>query len=192
MNKNNFPIYLSLATIFGILIGTFFSGGSSGLSLSGNSKNEAKIKRLMDYIERDYVDEVNTENLLDDAITQMLGKLDPHSVYIPKENLQAVQESMQGNFVGIGVQFRLINDSITVIQPMKGGPSIKAGIKAGDRIIAANKDTLSGKKLTSNDVPRFLKGNPDTDVKLQIYRKTNDSLFTVDIKRGKINIKRNK
>jgi len=189
MNKNNFPIYLSLATIFGILIGTFFSGGSSGLSLSGNSKNEAKIKRLMDYIERDYVDEVNTENLLDDAITQMLGKLDPHSVYIPKENLQAVQESMQGNFVGIGVQFRLINDSITVIQPMKGGPSIKAGIKAGDRIIAANKDTLSGKKLTSNDVPRFLKGNPDTDVKLQIYRKTNDSLFTVDIKRGKINIK---
>lgn len=188
MNKNNIPIYLSLATIFGILIGTFFSGGSS-LSLNGGSQNEAKIKRLMDYIERDYVDDVNTDNLLDEAITQMLGKLDPHSVYIPKENLQAVQENMQGNFVGIGIQFRMINDSITVIQPMKGGPSIKAGIKAGDRIIAANKDTLSGKNFTSNDVPRFLKGQPNTDVKLQVYRKTNDSLFTVDIKRGKVNIK---
>jgi carboxyl-terminal processing protease len=189
MNKNNFPIYLSLATIFGILIGTLFSGSSNGLSLNGSSKNEAKIKRLMDYIERDYVDDVNTDNLLDEAITQMLGKLDPHSVYIPKENLQAVQENMQGNFVGIGVQFRMINDSITVIQPIKGGPSIKAGIKAGDRIIAANKDTLSGKNLTSNDVPRFLKGQPDTKIKLQVYRKTNDSLFTVNIKRGKVNIK---
>ena len=94
MNKNNFPIYLSLATVLGILIGTFFNGGSSGLSLTGSSKNEAKIKRLMDYIERDYVDDVNTDILLDDAITQMLGKLDPHSVYIPKENLQAVQEKL--------------------------------------------------------------------------------------------------
>ena len=103
--------------------------------------------------------------------------------------LQQVQENMQGNFVGIGVQFRMINDSITVIQPMKGGPSIKAGIKAGDRIIAAGNDTLSGKKLSSNDVPRFLKGEPDTNIKLQVYRKTNDSLFTVDIKRGKVNIK---
>ena len=189
MNKNNLPIYLSLATIVGILIGTFFSGGSSSLSLSGSSKNEAKIKRLMDYIERDYVDEVNTDDLLDNAITQMLGKLDPHSAYIPKENLQAVQERMQGNFVGIGVQFRMINDSITVIQPIKGGPSIQAGIKAGDRIIAANKDTLSGKNISSNDVPKYLKGKPDTDVRLQIYRKTNDSLFSVDIKRGDVNIK---
>lgn len=189
MNKNNLPIYLSLATIFGILIGTFFSGNSTGLSINSSSKNEAKIKRLMDYIDRDYVDDVNTDNLLDDAITQMLGKLDPHSVYIPKENLQAVQENMQGKFVGIGVQFRMINDSITVIQPMKGGPSIKAGIKAGDRIIAADKDTLSGKNLSSNDIPKYLKGKPNTNVLLQVYRKTNDSLFNVDIKRGDINIK---
>lgn len=189
MTKNNFPIYLSLATIFGIVVGSLFSGTTSNFSIGGNSKNEAKIKRLMDYIERDYVDDVNTDILLDEAITQMLGKLDPHSVYIPKENLQAVQENMQGNFVGIGVQFRMINDSITVIQPIKGGPSIRAGIKAGDRIIAANKDTLSGKMLSSNDVPRYLKGEADTEVSLQVYRKTNDSLFTVDITRGKVNIK---
>ena len=161
MNKNNFPIYLSLATVFGILIGTFFNGGGNGLSMSSNSKNETKIRRLMDYIDQNYVDTVNTTDLLDGAISQMVGKLDPHSVYIPKENLQDIQERLQGTFVGIGIQFRIINDSITVIQPIKGGPSIEAGIKAGDRIIAANKDTLSGKKLRTNDVPKYLKGKTD-------------------------------
>ena len=189
MNKNNFPIYLSFATIFGILIGTFFSGDSRGILLQRGSANEMKIRRLLDYIERDYVDNVNTDVLLDEAITQMLGKLDPHSVYIPKENLQAIQENMQGNFVGIGIQFRMIQDSITVIQPIEGGPSIKAGIKAGDRIISANQDTLSGKKLSSNDVPKFLKGKDNTELTLQVYRKTNDSLFNINIKRGKVNIK---
>jgi len=189
MNKNNFPIYLSLAVVFGILIGVFFNGGNNRLSMNSNSKNEAKIRRLMDYIDQNYVDSVNTDNLLDGAISQMVGKLDPHSVYIPKENLQAVQESMQGKFVGIGVQFRIINDSITVIQTIKGGPSIEAGIKAGDRIIAANKDTLSGKNLNNNDVPKYLKGQTDTDVNLQVYRKSNDSLFNINITRGDVNIK---
>ncbi|TVZ56489.1 carboxyl-terminal processing protease [Lutibacter sp. Hel_I_33_5] len=190
MNKKNLPIYLSIAVIFGILIGTVFNGNSSQLfSFSGKSSKEIKIKRLIDYIQKDYVDTINTDNLLDGAITQMLGKLDPHSVYIPKENLQAVTENMQGNFVGIGVQFRMVKDSITVIQTIKDGPSVKAGIKAGDRILIANKDTLFGKNYGSNKIPKYLKGKPDTKVSLQIYRKTNDSLFTVDITRNKVNIK---
>jgi carboxyl-terminal processing protease len=190
MNKNNTPIYLAIAVIFGILIGTFFSGNSSSFtSFSSSSKNELKIKKLMNYIQRDYVDTVNTDKLLDGAIAQMLGKLDPHSVYIPKENLQAVTESMQGNFVGIGVQFRMIKDSVTVIQPIKGGPSIKAGIKAGDRILMADKDTLFGKNIRSGNIPKFLKGKPATTVALQVYRKSIDSTFTVDITRGKVNIK---
>ena len=159
------------------------------LSFSKGSSQEIKLKKLINFIEKDYVDSVDTEHLLDGAITQMLGKLDPHSVYIPKENLQAVKESMQGNFVGIGVQFRVIRDSITVIQPIKGGPSIKVGIKAGDRILMANKDTLFGKKIHSNKVPAYLKGEPDTNVALQIYRKSNDSLFTANVTRGKVNIK---
>ena len=189
MNKNNLPIYLSLATIFGIVIGVLFSGSSNSLSLTGKTSNEAKIKRLIDYIQRDYVDDVNTDELLDGAITQMLGKLDPHSVYIPKENLQQVTENMQGNFVGIGVQFRMIKDTITVIQTIKGGPSIKAGIKAGDRILIADNDTLYGKRLLSGNVPKFLKGKPDTQVNLQVYRKSNDSLFSININRGKVKIK---
>jgi carboxyl-terminal processing protease len=187
MNKNNLPIYFSFTVIFGILIGSFFNGNTS--VFSSNAKNELKIKKLLNYIQRDYVDTVNTDKLLDGAITEMLRKLDPHSVYIPKENLQAITENMQGNFVGIGVQFRMIKDSITVIQPIKGGPSIKAGIKAGDRILMANKDTLFGKEISDDIVPKFLKGNPATKVALQIYRKSVDSLFTVTITRGKVNIK---
>ncbi len=191
MNKNYLPLYFAFAIVLGILIGSFFNGGASVGNLFANksSVNEVKLKRLIDYIQRDYVDSVDTDNLLDGAITQILGKLDPHSVYIPRENLQQVTENMQGNFVGIGVQFRMIKDSITVIQPIKGGPSIKAGIKAGDRILMANKDTLYGKELVSNGVPKFLKGEPNTNVDLQIYRKTNDSLFTVRLKRGKVAIK---
>ncbi len=189
-HKNYLPLYFAFAIVFGVLIGSFFNGGNASNSLfAKKSANEVKIKRLMDYIQKDYVDNVNTDELLDGAITQILGKLDPHSYYIPKENLQEITENMQGNFVGIGVQFRMIKDSITVIQPIKGGPSIKAGIKAGDRILMANKDTLYGKKYSSNSVPKYLKGAANTNVDLQVYRKTNDSLFTISLKRGKVAIK---
>ena len=190
MNKNNLPIYFSIAVVLGILIGVFFGKNSSNLfSFSSITSKEQKIKKLINFIEKDYVDAVDTDNLLDGAITQMLGKLDPHSVYIPKEDLQAVTENMQGNFVGIGVQFRMIKDSITVVQPIKGGPSIKAGILAGDRILMADNDTLYGKNYRSGAVPKYLKGKPNTKVALQVYRKSNDSLFIVDITRGKVNIK---
>jgi len=190
IHKNNLPIYLSFAVIFGLFLGFFINNGKANLfSLQQESSQEKKLKKLIHFIENEYVDTVNTKRILDGAITQILGKLDPHSVYIPKENLQAVQESMQGKFVGIGVQFRMIKDSITVIQPIKGGPSIKAGIKAGDRILMANNDTLYNKNLISGNVPKFLKGKPGTKVALQIYRKSKDSLFTVEVTRGNVTIK---
>jgi carboxyl-terminal processing protease len=190
MNKKNLPLFLAFAVVFGILIGMSFDGSSNNfLSSSKSASQEQKIKKLINFIENDYVDKVSTESLLDGAIKQMLGELDPHSVYIPKENLQAVKENMQGNFVGIGVQFRMIADSITVVQPIKDGPSIKAGIKAGDRILMANKDTLFGKNMMSGAIPKFLKGKPDTEVNLQVYRKSTDSLFNIAITRGKVNIK---
>ncbi|WP_369048146.1 S41 family peptidase [Tenacibaculum sp. UWU-22] len=190
MNKNNLPIYLALAVIFGILIGAFFSTGKNGnFLLSKKSDEELKMERLINYIEQDYVDHVDTDSLLNSAITNILGKLDPHSIYIPKENLQAVTENMQGDFVGIGVQFKIVKDSITVMRPIEDGPSIKAGIKAGDRILIANNDTLYGKNYQSSDIFKFLKGKPDTKITLEVYRKSNDSLFTIDIKRQHINIK---
>jgi len=113
MNKENLPLFLSIAVVFGILIGMSFGEDATNfLPISKSASQERKIKRLINFIENDYVDKVSTDNLLDGAITQMLGELDPHSVYIPKEKLQAVKENMQGKFVGIGVQFRMISDSI--------------------------------------------------------------------------------
>ncbi|WP_299626479.1 S41 family peptidase [uncultured Tenacibaculum sp.] len=187
MNKNYLPIFFAIATAFGILVGYFFSGNNARFNKV--SANEQKVKRLINFIQRDYVDKVDTDQLLDGAIAEMLSKLDPHSVYIPKENLQAITENMQGNFVGIGVQFRLINDSITVIHPMEGGPSIKKGILAGDRILMADEDTLYGKRLRNGQILKKLKGAPNSQVNLQVYRKSNDSLFNISIGRGKINIK---
>ena len=106
MNKKNLPIYLSIAVVLGILIGVFFGGSYNNIySLTKTSAQEQKIKKLINFIEQDYVDNINTDSLLDGAITEMLSKLDPHSVYIPKDELQEVTESMQGKFVGIGVQF---------------------------------------------------------------------------------------
>ena len=188
--NNKQPIYLAFATIFGIFLGSLMNNSpKSFLSISKNSSNEQKIKKLMNYIESDYVDSVNTDKLLDGAIAKMLEKLDPHSTYIPKENLQAITENMQGNFVGIGVQFRIIKDTITVLHTIKGGPSIPAGIKAGDRILLANNDTLYGKKIDNSYVLKTLKGKPNTPVKLQVYRKMNDSLFFTTVTRNKVNIK---
>ncbi|MFD0992766.1 S41 family peptidase [Tenacibaculum geojense] len=188
MKKINFPIYLSLAVVFGIVLGTLFNTNTN-MAMIQTSPKEQKIKRLINFIQQDYVDDVNTDELLDDAIAKILDKLDPHSVYIPRENLQAVTENMRGNFVGIGVQFRVINDSITVIQPIKGGPSIKVGIKSGDRILMADKDTLYGPDIKNSDIIKRLKGKPNTQINLKVYRKANDSLFNVIVTRGKVNIK---
>jgi carboxyl-terminal processing protease len=190
MNKNNLPIYFSIAVVIGILIGVFVGGNSNQLlSFSKTPSKELKIKKLINFIEQDYVDKIDTDSLLDGVITTILGELDPHSVYIPKEELKEVTENMQGSFIGIGVQFRMIKDSVTVVQTIKGGPSIKAGIKAGDRILMANKDTLFGKRLRSDNIPQYLKGKPKTKVSLQIYRKSNNSLFNVEVTRGNVNIK---
>jgi len=145
--------------------------------------------------------------LLDDAITTMLAKLDPHSVYIPKDELQRVTESMQGKFAGIGVSFIMHDDSVAVSGVIKGGPSEKAGIKAGDRIIIANSDTLFGKSLMkkagfteiergtiegnrkmSDAVMKTLKGEPDTKVNVKVYRRSTNQILNFPITRGDVSI----
>lgn len=189
MNKKNLPTYLGVAVATGILIGAFFASEKNNPVRFASSPKELKVKRLLNYIENEYVDAVDTDSLLDGAIESMLVKLDPHSVYISKEELQAVTENMQGNFVGIGVQFRMENDSIVVIKPIENGPSQKAGIKAGDRILKANEHILHNKKITTDEIMKRLKGKPNSEVTLQVYRKMNDSLFSTKINRKKINIK---
>ena len=204
--KVYFPLIVGIAIAAGIFIGSTFNFKNKSVLFSSNS-NEAKIKRLINYINYDYVDKVNTDSLLDDAITTMLAKLDPHSVYIPKDELQRVTESMQGKFAGIGVSFIVHEDSVAVSSVIKGGPSEKAGIKAGDRIIVANSDTLFGKSLIkkagiaeiergtiegnrkmSDAVMKALKGEPDTKVNVKVYRRATNQILNFPITRGDVAI----
>ncbi len=186
--KTQLPIYLGIAIAIGILIGSSFNFKNRAKSIFKSNSEEAKIKRLIDYIQYDYVDDVNTEHLLDGAIEQIVNKLDPHSVYFNKEEYASNNEQMQGNFHGIGVQFKINKDSVTVTKVLDGGPSKKAGMKAGDRILMANKDTVSGIKLTDEDVMGILKGEPDTKVKLLIYRRSEGKTIEINLKRGDVPI----
>jgi len=184
----NTILYIGIAIAIGILIGSMFDYPSNPSPLFTSNNQEKKIKRLINYIQYDYVDEVDTDSLLDGAINQMLLKLDPHSVYIPKSELQGIQENMNGNFKGIGIQFRMIRDSVTVLNIIKGGPSEKAGLLAGDRILLADADTIYGKRYTSDQIMGRLKGKDTNKVALTIYRKQNDSLLNFNFNRGNVNI----
>ncbi|HIP33232.1 MAG TPA: PDZ domain-containing protein, partial [Bacteroidia bacterium] len=157
-NKTYLPIFLSIATAVGIFIGSNLDYSNKTAMLFGSSPQEAKIKRLIDFIEYDYVEKINTDSLLDGTIKNIVEKLDPHSVYIPAKNHDEITEKMNGKFVGIGIQFRMLRDSLSVIKTIKNGPTEKAGIKAGDRILLANKDTLFGKQMNTDSIVSRLKG----------------------------------
>lgn len=187
--KIQLPIYLGIAIAAGIIIGSTFNFKNRANSIFKSNSEEAKIKRLIDYIQYDYVDDVNTEKLLDGAINQIVNKLDPHSHYFSKQDFARDNEQMQGNFHGIGVRFKRSNDSVVITKILDGGPSKKAGLKAGDRIIMANKDTLSGVKLADEDVMEVLKGDSGTRVDLMIYRRSEEKTFEIDLERGEIPIK---
>ncbi|MGV8945422.1 MAG: S41 family peptidase [Lutibacter sp.] len=205
--KAYLPLVIGIAIAVGIFIGSAFNFKNKSVLFSSNP-SEAKIKRLINYIQYDYVDKINTDSLLDDAITTMLAKLDPHSVYIPKNELQQVTESMQGKFAGIGVTFLIHEDSVAVSSVIKGGPSEKAGLLAGDRIIMANADILFGKNIlkkanvneneqgtiegnrkVSDAVMSALKGEPETIVNLVVYRRSAKKSLNFSIKRGDVSIK---
>jgi len=192
MSKNKIytPLFLSLAVAAGIFIGSMLDyPKKKSVMLFNRNPSEAKIKRLIDYIQYDYVDKVDTDSLLDGTIRNILGKLDPHSVYIPASEHDAITERMNGEFVGVGIQFRMYKDSLTVVSVVNGGPSHKAGIKAGDRILIANKDTLYNKNITTDYIYKTLKGEPKTKVNLIVYRKSEKKLLNFTIKRGSIPIK---
>ena len=189
-NKIYIPLFLALAVALGIFIGSTLNYPKKNtVMLFNKNPQEVKIKRLIDYIQYDYVDKIDTDSLLDGTIRQILGKLDPHSVYIPASDHDQITEQMNGEFVGIGVQFRMHKDSITVIKVIPNGPSDKAGLKAGDRILIAEKDTLYGKRINNDYILKTLKGKPNTKVKIKIYRKSEDQHLNFTIKRGNVPIK---
>lgn len=147
-----------------------------------------KFATLLNYIERMYVDSVDAEDLTEKAIVSLLEELDPHSVYLSKEELQEANEPLQGSFEGIGIQFQILHDSILVVNPIEGGPSEKLGIRSGDKIVEIEGKNVAGNGVTNNDVTTSLRGPKGTPVKIGIWRKGVKDILRYEIIRDKIPI----
>lgn len=140
-------------------------------------------------ISRLYVDSVNENKLVEDAIRGMLEKLDPHSSYTTAKETKAMNEPLQGSFEGVGIQFNMVQDTLLVIQPVTNGPSEKAGIMAGDRMISVNDTAIAGVKMAREEIMRRLRGPKGTKVKLTIVRRGINDRLTFTVVRDKIPVK---
>ncbi|MBT8206129.1 MAG: S41 family peptidase [Eudoraea sp.] len=183
------PTFLAAALAVGIFVGGKLHFNDSPEKLFTTNSKKDKLNRLIDYIDYEYVDDINTDSIVDVTVNNILDKLDPHSVYIPKSEMKKVAENMKGDFVGIGINFYMYRDTITVIRTVEDGPSQKKGIKPGDRILIADQDTLFNQNLPSEQIVNRLKGLEGSKVKLRVYRKLDDEFFTVTVRRDRIPIK---
>nr|WP_246535285.1 S41 family peptidase [Litoribacter alkaliphilus] len=145
-----------------------------------------KIQEIITYINRDYVDSVNTNELVEHGIEKMLEKLDPHSAYIPAKDAQLAKSQLDGEFDGIGIEFGVLRDTIYVVAPLTGGPSEKVGLQSGDQIIKVDGETVAGTGVTNRDVFDLLRGPKGSKVELTVKRKNNRDLLDYSITRDKI------
>ena len=164
------PTALAGCLALGLFLGNSFSPKSESKSLSTGGEKYQKIQDIINIIDRKYVDTVNGEDLFEQTIADMLHKLDPHSNYIPARDLQRINESIEGQFGGIGVRFFIIRDTICITNVVVGSPSEMVGLKAGDKIIQVDGKKVSGKKITNEKVMSLLKGKPETSVSLKVWR----------------------
>lgn len=188
-NKKYLPLVIGVAVAIGIFIGGKMNFADTSDRLFTSNSKKDKLNRLIDYIDYEYVDDVNTDSIVDVTVNGILNNLDPHSVYIPKEDMERVTDNMKGDFVGIGINFYTYKDTITVIRTIENGPSEKAGIKGGDRILFADGDTIYGKNLQNNEIVNKLKGPINSKVNLKVYRKGERNLLNFTIKRDHVAIK---
>ncbi|WP_430399803.1 S41 family peptidase [Flavobacterium sp.] len=186
VNKIYFPTIIAIAIAFGLLLGNRLNNSSE---LSGKNTYKNKLNKLIDFIEREYVDDINTDSIVDLTVNGILENLDPHSVYIAKNELESVSESMKGDFVGIGINFYMYKDSLAVIKPTLNGPSEKAGILAGDRILFAGKTQLFDKNISNDTLLAKLKGEENSKIELLVYRKSNNKKYKFTVTRGVVPIK---
>jgi carboxyl-terminal processing protease len=180
-NKKYFYFIGVLVLAVGIFIGMKIQTAVSNDKVNDSIRKYAEVLNL---VSQYYVDTVDSEKLTESAINGLLQDLDPHSVYISTEQLKRVNEDFQGSFDGIGVEFDIINDTLTVISPISGGPSEALGIIAGDKIVKI--DDKSAIKISREDVPKKLRGPKGTKVKLTIVRAGSPNLIDFDITRDKI------
>lgn len=181
------PIIVGLAIALGMFIGKKLDpvhAGAQSAALSAVNRNPGKVEEILRYIDARYVEDVDNGELSDDAIRTIMDELDPHSSYHSVEEVRSMSEGMRGNFDGIGIEFMLLKDTITVLRVMPDGPSLRAGIQAMDRIIAVEDTTVAGIGIASAQVVSKLKGPSGTDVEVTIFRDGQELDF--NIKRGSI------
>ncbi len=179
------PIIITLAIVTGIFIGRYYKGLQTENRFYIYPRVE-KIGSILNYIEKEYVDPVSKEELVEQAIPEILKHLDPHSQYIPASELQRVNEPLEGNFSGIGIQFNMLNDTLVVISTIANGPSEKVGVMPGDRIIIVDNDTVAGVSMPSDSIVNRLRGLKGTNVTVYIHRKDVDELIVFEITRDNI------
>ncbi len=175
--------YIIVALLLGLFIGLKLS---DVVSFSENKKQLKKIGDIMEFTENYYVDKVDVKKLTEDAIKGMFSGLDPHTVYISAKDQTAEEESFRGNFEGIGVEFQIVNDTITIVSPITNGPSEMVGIMSGDRIVKIDGKSSVGWK--NEDVIKKLRGSKGTNVDLTIFRPGSKSVTTFKVTRDKINL----
>jgi carboxyl-terminal processing protease len=190
------PILFSLFVVAGMLIGYNLKGASTVVRVEGGEKTvkrnaygAGRVEEVLRYVESRYVEEVDREELIEKAIDRFLEELDPHSNYISADELQNVNESLEGNFVGIGVEFDIIKDTILVLSVISKGPSEKLGIMAGDRIVQIEDSIVAGTGMETADVMELLRGEEGTDVTIGIKRGAKKDLLPFTITRRSIPIK---
>lgn len=187
-NKNNrfVPLLMAICVVVGILIGTFYANHFAGNKLSIINSSSNKINNLLHIIDDQYVDTVNVNRLVEKAMPQILSELDPHSVYISAQDVQAANDDLKGSFSGVGIEFTIRNDTIRVQNVIGNGPAERAGLIAGDKIVSVDDKPFTGKEVTNQEAMRKLKGPKDTKVKLGIIRYGEKKVKHFTITRGEI------
>ena len=191
-NKNTsrfIPFIIAASIVAGIFIGTFYANRYSSNQMGFSNMTSNKLNDLLRIVDDMYVDTVNMTDLVEEAMPQILGELDPHSSYIPAKDLEAANADLKGSFSGIGIQFTIQEDTIHINSVIKGGPSEKIGLMAGDRIIEVDDSVFVGKIVTNNEAMRRLKGPKGSEVKLGIHRPGEKETLYFTIIRGDIPVK---
>ena len=188
-----FPLLLAAGVVLGLVLGQYLGRNSTTSQLKGMLSRMAlptnKLTYTLSLIENQYVDSVSMDSLAEHVIPLLVKELDPHSVYIPASEMQALNEPLEGEFDGIGVVFNMATDPVIVLNVIPQGPSDKAGIKAGDRIIEIGDSVVAGRKIPQNNVVKMLRGPRGTTVHLGIGRQGISGLVPIDVERGVIPIR---
>jgi len=179
------PLFLGLAIALGVLLGaTLFQPSAN--NPQGTARGYLKFREILSYIDRDYVDTVNTEELSEYAIDKMLEKLDPHSSYIPAKEVTLARSYLESDFDGIGVEFNIFRDTLYVIAPISGGPSDQVGIQAGDKIVEVEGKSIAGINITTETVFKSLRGPRGSKVNLTVLRRNEAKPLHFAVTRRKI------